>query len=429
MARTIGGDRPEKRNNPFKNLVRRNTATPGFRYPLPHDARTGANVPLNPPDPRSDRVGVFCVIEVHDDYLICEGLDPNAGSTVAEKYLHRVAIAKPWLLQKTPFDGKRIEFEDRFETYAYTGHDVRTVTVEMKEEEPETEPDPYQATEEPETTEREEQLSMQYYACAHCTDFEHNHNEPRETTSEPTVLDIITAMRVMTITSDGNYLLDNTGMTYYDEGQERPIEWIDLNSGGRHWTTPSVESGLFPLTFYQTGGEDVCPAEWTYTVSHAITGEELGTDVDPTEAPHEWRRGPLYPIDPATAGVAYFNESGELVILWTNEVLSELEVLSSMEDVEYVMVRTVDGCTALIPAELICEKCSTCYLLISCEYPGSGDIKTLSDMSAIAVGTVIRRAEDQKCYTLGDPVSCSDDAVEVTVEDEFEGCEECENAA
>jgi len=218
----------------------------------------------------------------------------------------------------------------------------------------------------------------------------------------------------------------------YNLGDEVPAGKVAIahrDAFGDLFLPPNPVGMLIPLLFEQTGGEEACPAEWTYTVTHAITGEELGTAIDPTEAPHEWRRGPLYPINPATAGVAYFNESGELVILWTNEVLSELEVLSSMEDVEYVMVRTVDGCTALIPAELICEKCSTCYLLISCEYPGSGDIKTLSDMSAIAVGTVIRRAEDQKCYTLGDPVSCSDDAVEVTVEDEFEGCEECENAA
>jgi hypothetical protein len=82
---------------------------------------------------------------------------------------------------------------------------------------------------------------------------------------------------------------------------------------------PQDVGTLFPLLFSQTGGEDVCPADWTYTVSHAITGDELGTVVDPTAAPHMHQRPDLSLI-PATAGLGYYDADGVFTILSCNEV-------------------------------------------------------------------------------------------------------------
>jgi hypothetical protein len=84
---------------------------------------------------------------------------------------------------------------------------------------------------------------------------------------------------------------------------------------------PNPVGMLIPLLFEQTGGEDVCPAEWTYTVSHAITGEELGTAIDPTEAPHMHTR-PDRSLLPATTGLGFYDASGTFVIWRAYEELA-----------------------------------------------------------------------------------------------------------
>lgn len=78
---------------------------------------------------------------------------------------------------------------------------------------------------------------------------------------------------------------------------------------------------LIPLTFAQTGGEDVCPAEWTYTVTHSITDEELGTEIDPTASPHRHTR-PQRSLIPATAGLGYYDAEGTFIILRAYEELA-----------------------------------------------------------------------------------------------------------
>ena len=53
------------------------------------------------------------MLEEFDDYLTCEGYDPNTG-----KYFREVAVAKPYLLRKTPFDGESVTFGDMTVSYA-----------------------------------------------------------------------------------------------------------------------------------------------------------------------------------------------------------------------------------------------------------------------------------------------------------------------
>jgi hypothetical protein len=83
----------------------------------------------------------------------------------------------------------------------------------------------------------------------------------------------------------------------------------------------------FPITLAQTGGtaveDDQTKADWTYTVTHALTGKELGLAVDPTAGNHTWVRPTKGYMTKATAGWAYMNNNRELVILWINEVADQ----------------------------------------------------------------------------------------------------------
>jgi hypothetical protein len=74
----------------------------GFQHPPLYDPGRGHNLPLVPDLP-SSRVGLFKILEngIKDDYLICEGFDPNT-----DDFLRKVSVAKPYLLQRKPFDGK-----------------------------------------------------------------------------------------------------------------------------------------------------------------------------------------------------------------------------------------------------------------------------------------------------------------------------------
>lgn len=86
----------------------------------------------------------------------------------------------------------------------------------------------------------------------------------------------------------------------------------------------AINSGIaFPVTLTQTGGaqgSDTAIATWTYTVSHAITGIQLATEVSPVADPHKWQRPSVGWIIAATFGYAHYNTSGALVIGWLNEI-------------------------------------------------------------------------------------------------------------
>lgn len=132
MAIRVGGTdggsfRRRKRNT---RIVRGQAAKP-FR-------------PIENPFPQKEefRLGTFRIIEEKDDYLICEGYDPNPKVPASEVTPHAVQIlniAKPPLLQKTPWHGTYVPLivngTETFVTFTYTevGKRIATATVDGEE--------------------------------------------------------------------------------------------------------------------------------------------------------------------------------------------------------------------------------------------------------------------------------------------------------
>ena len=94
-------------------------------------------------------------------------------------------------------------------------------------------------------------------------------------------------------------------------------QWLAGKLGGY-----AIPVGVaFGIKLTQTGGADgtaTAAATWTYTVTD-VNDNVLGTAVDPTASPHNWRRAPGE-CAPATAGLAHINGDGNTVIDWINEL-------------------------------------------------------------------------------------------------------------
>lgn len=103
----------------------------GFQHPPLFDPGRGHNLPLVP-DP-GPKLGLFEVTEggIKDDYLVCNGTDPNTG-----KYLQNVAVAKPYVLQKTPFDGSTSYVGNVEVTYEYIEDFQRVARAVLAEDYP-----------------------------------------------------------------------------------------------------------------------------------------------------------------------------------------------------------------------------------------------------------------------------------------------------
>ena len=82
--------------------------------------------------------------------------------------------------------------------------------------------------------------------------------------------------------------------------------------------------GVFPVVLAQSGGsvgDDTTATTWTYDVTD-VGGESLSdTALDPVADPHVFRRPDVGPMLKATAGLAYYNSDGDLVLTWINEAL------------------------------------------------------------------------------------------------------------
>jgi len=93
--------------------------TANFGMPAPHDPKFGHAMPVGD-FPLS--IGVFTVLQVLDDYLICEGYD-----ALTRKFYNNAAIAKPYLLQRTPWDEQTIDLGDYTVTYTYINDYTRQI--------------------------------------------------------------------------------------------------------------------------------------------------------------------------------------------------------------------------------------------------------------------------------------------------------------
>jgi len=127
-----------------------------------------------------------------DDYLLCKGYDPDT-----KKFLDEVKIAKPHLLQKTPFHGETVTLRDIEVTYEYqeqVGLRLARAVIEDEEEEE------YQ------------RITEDYFKG-----------------------DILKAIRARRSRS-----VDNTEWPI-EEGVM--FEWVDLNASGRAWAVTDEEVG------------------------------------------------------------------------------------------------------------------------------------------------------------------------------------------
>jgi len=304
MAVRIGGQTPGNLGPPFRKRNIRHNASQGFRQDAPFDVRTGHDVPLVF-DPK-DQVAILGVLEVRKDYLICEGLNPYT-----EKWMERVAVAKPYLLQVTPFDGKSIELEDgSIISYQYDpdeGYSTRVVTT--------TDTNGNLVSEITET------LSREYFL---------------QDEDEMFVKDLVYAIRTTVLSEDGSQAIDNTGLlerndngdpidhegTIIPASKGYPIEWLDLNAGARSFVGPSLV-GFFPIELLNSDGEAgdaETQCSWKYHIRLPGGNSILQANVDIIVDPHEYRRPALGAMKKATAGIARYDEDDELSVYWTNEV-------------------------------------------------------------------------------------------------------------
>jgi len=86
------------------------------------------------------------------------------------------------------------------------------------------------------------------------------------------------------------------------------------------------EPTLFPVNLTQTGGSQgttTMPASWTYSVIDPVTSETLATNVNPTVAPHKWKRPSAGWMIKATFGYAHYDQDGQLVLGWINEMVEQ----------------------------------------------------------------------------------------------------------
>jgi len=111
-------------------------------------------------------------------------------------------------------------------------------------------------------------------------------------------------------------------------GQGSNIQSFDVGAGATAISsTPQyVAVGMFPVKLVKTSGAQgtsTAAATWKYDITDRLSGDSLLKDTDPTAAPHEFRRPSIGYMTEATAGMAYRNESDEVVVLWINEVAEQ----------------------------------------------------------------------------------------------------------
>lgn len=89
----------------------------------------------NRSNPYPAKVARFRVKSEHDDYLICRAFSPAVGESGIEvEGTVDINIAKPYILRRTPFDGKTITYQSQEVSYSYTGSNRRTATSDDEEE-------------------------------------------------------------------------------------------------------------------------------------------------------------------------------------------------------------------------------------------------------------------------------------------------------
>lgn len=154
--------------------------------------------PAEPPFPQKPefRLGHYVILEERDDYVICEGFDPNAKypfTEITPTAFRTINVAKPPVLQRTSWEAGPVDIGGTLYTYAYSDEEfgVRTATW---------------------------------------TDSNGDDQEEEQRIDLPYILgDLLVAVEIRKSAA-----VD--GMEVTDEDGAR-LRWMDLNVSGRHWTT------------------------------------------------------------------------------------------------------------------------------------------------------------------------------------------------
>ena len=170
--------------------------------------RGQARMPIRPienpfPAKSEFRLGLYHIIAEKDDYLICRGYDPNAKELVAihtPAAFKTIRVAKPSLLQRTPWDGETVEL-------IVAGG---TVEVTFEYDENAVGKRTAKATVEGEAVEEIQRITMDYFKG-----------------------DTITAVEVRE-----NHAVDGSD-TDTESGVR--LTWVDLNFSGRCWAVSDEE--------------------------------------------------------------------------------------------------------------------------------------------------------------------------------------------
>lgn len=149
------------------------------------------------------RLGMFEVTElINGDYIECKGLDPNAkdpfSNTTPSTPLKRIKVARPPLLQRTPWDGEEVEIEGITYSYEYSSDYERTKSY---------------TDEDGNDQEDSEEINIPYF-----------------------VGDTIIAAQLQRNAVQDGLIVNEEKSRNQDDGL---LTWVDLNVSGRDWVGPS----------------------------------------------------------------------------------------------------------------------------------------------------------------------------------------------
>ena len=133
-----------------------------------------------------------------------------------------------------------------------------------------------------------------------------------------------TPVRVDSGTASSQFLIPNSS-------GRAEVLWCDTPVSGTAYAVVRLgdpaPTGVFPVTLETTGGgnpgDATSQATIIYNVMNAMTGAMLATAVSPIAPPNVWQRPSVGYMIAATAGLAYYNSTGALVLTWINEVADQ----------------------------------------------------------------------------------------------------------
>ncbi len=220
-------------------IRKRRSPAPAFRVPSPFNPMTGDHAPLGR-NVYPTRVAMMQVVEEHDDYLTCRGYDPEA-----QLFLNEVSVAKPLVLQKTPWDGKTYEISSVDVTFTYKYSTTRMLVYDGGNT-------------------ITQMFSYPYF-----------------------VGDVLAVAKPMTkigetpgtISESDCVLLDAEIQIMYDS-QEKPIAWMDLNVAGRGWVQQTEYRGKLDELLSQ--GQAATVSIWQRTDGYGSDADS-GENVEVTD--------------------------------------------------------------------------------------------------------------------------------------------------